>query len=94
MSMTTKGALVAAAVAGLFVSATPMIASAKAGGKVHCSGVNACKGKGGCKSADNACKGQNGCKGKGVVEMSEKACKAKNGTVVPEEGGEKKEEKK
>ena len=80
--MTTKGALVAAAVAGLFASATPMVASAKAGGKVHCSGVNACKGKGGCKSADNACKGQNGCKGKGWTEMSEKDCKAKGGTVA------------
>jgi hypothetical protein len=83
--MTTKGALVAAAVAGLFASAMPMVASAKAA-KVHCSGVNACKGKGGCKGADNACKGQNGCKGKGWVEMSEKSCKGKGGTV--EGGGE------
>ena len=88
--MTTKGTLVAAAVAGLFISASPMVASAKAGGKVHCQGVNACKGKGGCHGADNACKGQNGCKGKGWTEMSEKDCKAKGGTVVEE----KKEEKK
>jgi hypothetical protein len=79
--MTTKGALVAAAVAGLFASATPLVASAKEG-KVHCQGVNACKGKGGCKGADNACKGQNGCKGKGFMEMSEKDCKAKGGTVA------------
>jgi hypothetical protein len=92
--MTTKGALVAAAVAGLFASATPMIASAKPAGKVHCQGVNACKGKGGCKSADNACKGQNGCKGKGMMDMSEKACKAKGGTVMPEEGGDKAADKK
>jgi hypothetical protein len=83
--MTTKGTLVAAAVAGLFISAAPMVASAKAGGKVHCQGVNACKGKGGCKSADNACKGQNGCKGKGWTDMSEKDCKAKGGTVAPAE---------
>ena len=62
--MTTKGALVAAMVAGLFTAATPMVASASRA-KVHCEGVNACKGKGGCKGADNACKGQNGCKGKG-----------------------------
>ena len=81
--MTTKGTLVAAAVAGLFISATPMVASAKAGGKVHCQGVNACKGKGACKSADNACKGQNGCKGKGFVDMTEKQCKDKGGTVIP-----------
>lgn len=87
--MTTKGAFVAAAVAGLFASASPMVASAKEGGKAHCSGVNACKGKGGCKSADNGCKGQNGCKGKGWMSMSEKDCKAKGGTVMPAEEGKK-----
>ena len=92
--MTTKGALVAAAVAGLFASATPMIASAKPAGKVHCQGVNACKGKGGCKSAENSCKGQNGCKGKGFVDMSEKACKDKGGTVAPEAEGAKRAENK
>lgn len=81
--MTTKGALLAAAVAGLFASALPAT-PAMAGGKVHCAGVNACKGKGGCHSADNACKGQNGCKGKGWMEMSEKDCKDKGGTVVTE----------
>jgi hypothetical protein len=88
--MTTKGALVAAAVAGLFISATPLVASAKAGDKIHCQGVNACKGKGSCHSADNACKGQNGCKGKGWTEMSEKACKDKGGTVAAAEEKKKK----
>jgi hypothetical protein len=92
--MTTKGVLLAAAVAGLFASATPMIGSAKAAGKIHCQGVNACKGKGGCKSADNACKGQNGCKGKGFVAMSEQDCKAKGGTVAPDAEGAKPAEKK
>jgi hypothetical protein len=80
--MTTKGALIAAAVAGLFTAASPLVASAKDAG-VHCAGVNACKGKGGCKGADNACKGQNGCKGKGWMEMSAKKCAAKGGTVAP-----------
>jgi hypothetical protein len=80
MSMTTKGALIAAMAAG-FLAAAPAVVSAKTAGKVHCEGVNACKGKGGCKGADNACKGQNGCKGKGWTEMSEKQCKAKGGTV-------------
>lgn len=51
--------------------------------KVHCQGVNDCKGKGGCKSAANACAGQNGCKGKGFVDTaSEDDCKAKGGTVM------------
>ena len=80
--MTTKGALIAAAVAGLFVTAAPLAASA-ADSTVHCQGVNACKGKGGCKGVDNSCKGQNGCKGKGWVEMSEKDCKAKGGKAAP-----------
>ena len=89
--MSTKSAMIASAVAGLFLSATPVLAAPKAGGKVHCQGVNACKGKGGCKGADNACKGQNGCKGKGFVEMTEKKCKDKGGTVAAAEGeGEKK----
>jgi len=51
--------------------------------KVHCQGVNDCKGKSGCKTAANACAGQNGCKGKGYVDVtSEDECKAKGGTVM------------
>jgi hypothetical protein len=80
--MSTKGALVAAAVAGLFAQAIPLVASAKEGDKVHCAGVNECKGKGGCKSAENECKGKNGCKGKGWMSMTEKDCKAKGGTLA------------
>ena len=51
--------------------------------KVHCQGINECKGKGSCKSAANACAGQNGCKGKGVVDVdTEEACKTQGGTVT------------
>jgi hypothetical protein len=74
--------MIAAAVAGMFMSATPVVAAEKAAGKIHCAGVNSCKGKGDCHSADNGCKGQNGCKGKGWIELGEKACKAKGGTVA------------
>jgi hypothetical protein len=81
--MTTKGAFIAAAVAGLFTTTAPLIASAKDAGSVHCQGVNACKGKGGCKGADNGCKGQNGCKGKGWMELSAKSCADKGGTAMP-----------
>ena len=80
--MTSKGTLVAAAVAGLFASAPPMAARAADGDKVKCHGVNACKGKGGCKAAANECKGHNGCKGKGWVELTEQDCKAKKGTIM------------
>ena len=54
----------------------------KMAAKVHCSGVNACKGHGACKSEANACAGKNGCAGKGWVELTEEECKAKNGTVT------------
>ena len=81
--MSTKGARIAAMAAGLFSAGAPLIANAGSeAGKVHCEGVNACAGKGGCHSASNACAGKNGCKGKGWVEMSEKDCKAKKGTVA------------
>jgi hypothetical protein len=50
--------------------------------KVHCMGVNECKGKGGCKTAANACAGQNGCKGQGFNDMTETECKDKGGTVL------------
>jgi hypothetical protein len=78
--MTMKGALIAASVAGMFAAAIPSVA--KADGKVHCAGVNECKGKGACKSATGSCKGKNECKGKGWVEMTEADCKAKKGTVA------------
>ena len=77
--MTVKGALVAASVAGLFAAAAPIVASAGDDAKVKCVGVNECKGKGSCKSAESSCKGMNECKGKGVTAMTEKDCKAKGG---------------
>lgn len=66
-------------------AADPAAAPAAAGeqtAKVHCLGVNECKGKGACKTETNACGGQNGCGGKGMVEMTEADCKAKGGTVA------------
>jgi len=52
-----------------------------AGDKVHCYGVNGCKGKAECKTAANDCKGQNACKGKGFVGTSAKACLDKGGVI-------------
>ncbi|HEY6881175.1 MAG TPA: hypothetical protein VI299_24280 [Polyangiales bacterium] len=78
---TAHGALIAAMAAGLFASALPLAAHASDSDKVHCQGVNSCKGKGGCKGVNNACAGKNGCKGKGWVEMTEKECAEKGGHV-------------
>ena len=51
--------------------------------KVACTGVNECKGKGSCKTANNGCAGQNECKGKGLTEVaSADECTSKGGTVA------------
>ena len=51
--------------------------------KIHCEGVNDCKGHGSCKSAKNDCSGKNGCKGQSfVLTASADDCKTKGGTVV------------
>jgi hypothetical protein len=83
------GTLIALAAASLFAAScgkhddASSTKPAEQTAKVHCQGVNDCKGKGSCKSADNACKGQNGCKGKGFLEVaSDDDCKAKGGTVM------------
>jgi hypothetical protein len=72
------GIFLAAAAAGLF-AATPAAMAAEQEGKVHCTGVNACKGTSECKTATNACKGQNACKGKGFISMTAKECADKGG---------------
>lgn len=50
--------------------------------KVHCMGINECKGKGACRTEANACAGHNGCGKKGFVEVTEEECKTKGGTVM------------
>ena len=50
--------------------------------KVHCLGVNACKGQSGCAvEGKSQCKGQNACKGQGWLSLTAKKCEAKKGTV-------------
>jgi hypothetical protein len=71
-------AAVALTLSGMSIATTP----AKAAMTVHCMGINSCKGKSACKTANNACKGQNSCKGQGFkLTKSEASCKAKGGTV-------------
>ncbi|AKV00072.1 hypothetical protein AKJ09_06735 [Labilithrix luteola] len=80
-----SGAIVAGAVASLFAAA-PIASAQTPGGKVHCEGINSCKGQGACKSAANDCKGKNGCKGKGfVLTDTEKECLDKGGKPVQPE---------
>ena len=78
MKMSKKSGAVLAACAAAFVmsasTALPVAAESHAA-NIQCSGVNACKGLGSCKGANNACKGQGSCKGTGFVEMTEEQCK-------------------
>ena len=80
--MTAKkltGLALATAAAGLFATAdiAPVMAAKHMGeAKVHCDGVNACKGQSACQTANSACKGQNSCKGKGWMYMSKAECDA------------------
>jgi len=70
----TPGVAVATAAAMLFGTGLVSSTLAAKEAKIHCSGVNSCKGQSACKSANNACKGQNSCKGKGFLEMTAKEC--------------------
>lgn len=80
--MTTKkmASLIATAAAIAFITAPMTSTFAMANSKkVPCYGVNACKGKSECKTANNACNGQNDCKGKGYVMKTAKSCKKSGG---------------
>ena len=68
----------AAAAGALLLSAAPALADhheAKED-KVKCEGVNSCKGKSDCHTADNLCAGQNGCAGKGFKNLTPEECEA------------------
>ncbi|MGQ0594643.1 MAG: BufA2 family periplasmic bufferin-type metallophore [Gammaproteobacteria bacterium] len=82
----TTGLMLATAAAALFASGASLAEQHQKAGteaKVHCSGVNACKGTSECKTATTSCKGTNACKGKGWVAMTEAECTEKGGTVAP-----------
>ncbi len=77
--MSWKSAMVASAVAGLFLAGAagtvfaeePKKAEAE---KVKCDGANTCKGHSACAGASNECAGKNGCAGKGFMMMTADEC--------------------
>jgi len=80
----SKTLLLATAAAALFTSGQVFAAGEAAtptteAKKVHCGGVNACKGTSECKTATNACKGQNQCAGQGMVLLTKEKCEEKGG---------------
>ena len=88
MKTSMKGAVIAAAVAGIFSARVALAgdeggaAKGAAEAKVHCQGINACKGHGECGGAGHDCAGKNECKGKGWISATAADCKAKGGTVA------------
>lgn len=84
--ITVKTGVSAAASAALIaiaaINAAPAIADSGKDAKVHCYGVNSCKGTSDCKTAEHACKGQNACKGHGFKEMTAEACTAAGGSTT------------
>lgn len=79
----TSGVLLATAAAALFMSGA-LVAQEEDGAeeaKIHCGGINACKGASECKTATNACKAQNECKGQGIVSTTKEDCESQKGTV-------------
>jgi uncharacterized membrane protein len=90
MSTLTKSTSIASAAAlfalsALANAATPPEGSSgaavSASDKVHCYGVNSCKGTADCKTAKHDCKGQNECKGHGFKAMKADACLKAGGTI-------------
>src|SRR5262249_28536403 len=83
MNRTSKGAILALSVAALFAARGAIAAEekGKTDAKVHCSGVNECKGKGACAGGGHSCAGKNGCKGQGFVETSAAECQKMGGKV-------------
>ncbi len=84
MKSSIKGAVIATVVASLFAAKVAVAEQhdhGQTGKKVHCEGVNECKGKGECGGAGHDCAGNNQCKGKGWISLSDAECKAKGGTA-------------
>ena len=78
-----SGVTIAAAAAGLLIGGAMLApTSAQAEEKVHCFGLNSCKGKGACKTASNDCKGKNACKAKGFLALTAAECAAQGGTTT------------
>ncbi len=79
-SKKAMGIALALTAAGMISTSVPVFAGAS-DAKVHCFGVNKCKGHNDCKTATNACKGHGSCKGQGFVAVSSSACDHLGGKV-------------
>lgn len=78
-----SGVVLASAAAALLIAGTSTAVNAEPKpAEVKCSGINSCKGTGGCATATNNCAGHNSCKGHGWIKTTAEECETKGGTVV------------
>jgi uncharacterized membrane protein len=81
--------LLAAAVGALLAGGNAAVAAddAKADEKVHCYGINKCKGTGDCSGKGHDCAGHNACAGQGHINLPKDVClRIKGGHLTPKEG--------
>ena len=76
-----SGSVLAAAALALAVSGIAPVPAHADDAKVHCVGVNSCKGQSECKTASSSCKGLNSCKGQGFLSMTKAECDSAGGKV-------------
>lgn len=76
-----SGAVLAAAALSFAITGFAAAPVQAEDAKVHCVGVNSCKGSSECKTASSSCKGQNACKGQGFLSMTKAECDAAGGKV-------------
>ena len=76
-----SGAVLAAAAFALAVGGLAPAPAQADDAKVHCVGVNSCKGQSECKTSNSSCKGLNECKGQGFLSMTKAECDSAGGKV-------------
>ncbi len=76
-----SGAALAAAALTFAVTGMTMQIAQADDAKVHCLGVNACKGQSECKTGNSSCKGLNACKGHGFLSTTKAECDSLGGKV-------------
>lgn len=76
-----SGAALAAAAFALTVAGLAPAPVHAAEAKVHCVGINSCKGTSECKTGSSSCKGLNACKGQGFLSTTKVECDAAGGKV-------------
>ena len=85
-------ALLVSAIAGLLAVNAASAADQPAqgeGDKVHCYGINKCKGTGDCSGKGHQCAGHNKCAGKGHINLPKDVClRIKGGHLQPKPGEE------